>query len=182
MNYTELKTVIKFCHISKQYIGDPIWWKRTVIPISLTFGILKYFVHSFNFQTKLKIQLFKKSRLGSISDVYPTFPRALLDKVSLFHILLIRLFNTVWASLVAQVVKNLHIMQETQVWSLAQEEPLEKGMPTHFSVLAWRIPWTEEPGSVLGALCLPDCQVSHQWNSYSVYTQEVYSSVQEAEM
>ena len=95
MNYTELKTVIKFCHISKQYIGDPIWWKRTVIPISLTFGILKYFVHSFNFQTKLKIQLFKKSRLGSISDVYPTFPRALLDKVSLFHILLIRLFNTV---------------------------------------------------------------------------------------
>ena len=36
-------------------------------------------------------------------------------------------------------------MQETQVWSLGQEDPLEKGMATHSSILAWRIPWTEEP-------------------------------------
>ena len=44
------------------------------------------------------------------------------------------------------MVKNLPAMQETQVRSLGQEEPLEKGMAPHSSVLAWRIPWTEEPG------------------------------------
>ena len=45
-----------------------------------------------------------------------------------------------WASLVAQVVKNLPAMQETWVQSLGQEDPLEKGMTTHSSTLAWRIP------------------------------------------
>ena len=44
------------------------------------------------------------------------------------------------------MVKNLPAMQETQVRSLSQEDPLEKGMATHSSILAWRIPWTEEPG------------------------------------
>ena len=51
-------------------------------------------------------------------------------------------------SLVAQMVKNLPAMWETQVRSLGQEDPLEKGMVTHFSVLTWRIPWTEEPGGL----------------------------------
>ena len=51
-----------------------------------------------------------------------------------------------WASPMAQMVKNLTAMQETQVRSLGQEDPLEKGRATHFSILAWRIPWTEEPG------------------------------------
>jgi len=46
----------------------------------------------------------------------------------------------------AQMVKNLAAMQETWVQSLGQEDPLEKGMTTHSSILAWRIPWTEEPG------------------------------------
>ena len=49
----------------------------------------------------------------------------------------------IWASLVAQVVKNLPAMQETQVQSLGQEDLLEKGMAIHFSILAWRIPWTD---------------------------------------
>ena len=44
------------------------------------------------------------------------------------------------------MVKNLHAMWETQVHSLDQEDPLEKGMTTDSSTLAWRIPWTEEPG------------------------------------
>ena len=48
------------------------------------------------------------------------------------------------ASLVAQMVKNLPSIQKTQVWSLDQEDPLEKGMVTHASTLAWKIPWTEE--------------------------------------
>ena len=51
-----------------------------------------------------------------------------------------------WASLVAQLVKNLPAMQETQVRFFGQEDPLEKEMATHSSILAWEIPWTEEPG------------------------------------
>ena len=50
------------------------------------------------------------------------------------------------ASLVTQTVKNRPTMRETRVWSLGREDPLEKGMATHSSILAWRIPWTEEPG------------------------------------
>ena len=53
-----------------------------------------------------------------------------------------------WASLVAQMVKNLPAIQEIQVQSLGQEDPLEKGMATYSSILAWRIPWTEEPGGL----------------------------------
>ena len=51
-------------------------------------------------------------------------------------------------SLVAQMGKNLPAMQETQVQSLSLEKPLEKGMTTPFSILVWRIPWTEEPGGL----------------------------------
>ena len=49
------------------------------------------------------------------------------------------------ASRVAQMVKNLAAMQETQVWSLGWEDPLEKEMATHSSIIAWRILWAEEP-------------------------------------
>ena len=48
----------------------------------------------------------------------------------------------------AQIVKKLPAMQETRVQSLGQEDPLEKGMATLSSILAWRIPWTEEPGGL----------------------------------
>jgi len=50
--------------------------------------------------------------------------------------------------LMAQMVKNLPAMQETPVQALGQEDPLEKGMATHFSILAWRISRTEEPGEL----------------------------------
>ena len=52
----------------------------------------------------------------------------------------------VGASLVAQLVKNPPAMRETWVQSLAWEDLLEKGMATHSNILAWRVPWTEEPG------------------------------------
>ena len=52
------------------------------------------------------------------------------------------------AFLVAQPVENLSAMQETWVQSLGWEDPLEKGMATHSNILAWRIPWTEEPGGL----------------------------------
>ena len=48
----------------------------------------------------------------------------------------------------AQTVKNLPAMREIWVRSLGQEDPLEKGMATHSNILAWRIPWTEEPGGL----------------------------------
>ena len=53
-----------------------------------------------------------------------------------------------WASLVAQRLKHLPAMQETWVRSLDREDPLEKEMATHSRILAWRIPWTEEPGGL----------------------------------
>ena len=53
-----------------------------------------------------------------------------------------------WDSLVAQTVKCLPAMQETQVRSLGQEDPLEEEMATHSSTLAWKIPWMEEPGGL----------------------------------
>ena len=46
------------------------------------------------------------------------------------------------------MVKNLPVTQETQVRSLVRKDPLKEGMVTHFSILAWRIPWTEEPGGL----------------------------------
>ena len=57
-----------------------------------------------------------------------------------------KLLSLIRASLVAQRLKHLPAMQETHVQSLDREDPLEKEMATHFSILAWRIPWTEEPG------------------------------------
>ena len=51
-------------------------------------------------------------------------------------------------SLVPQTVKNLPAVGETEVQSLGQEDPLEKEMATHSSILAWEIPWTEEPGGL----------------------------------
>ena len=52
------------------------------------------------------------------------------------------------ASLTVQIVKNLSAMRETQIWSLTWEDPLEKEMTIHSSILAWEIPWTEEPGEL----------------------------------
>ena len=51
-------------------------------------------------------------------------------------------------AMVAQTVKNPPAMQETRVWSLGQEDPLEEEMATHSGILSWRIPWTEDPGGL----------------------------------
>ena len=64
-----------------------------------------------------------------------------------------------WASLVAQLVKNLPAVQETHIHFLGQEEPLEKEMATHSSILAWRIPWTEETLPYMGDKNLPKTSV-----------------------
>ena len=67
----------------------------------------------------------------------------------------------------AQMVKNLPVMQATWVGSLGWEDPLEKEMAAHSSILAWEIPWTEEPG---GLLFMGSQRVGHHWvtNTYLV--------------
>ena len=70
------------------------------------------------------------------------------------------MIKTPICSLVAPLVKNPPAMQETWVWSLSWEEPLEKGMATHSSILAWRILWTEEPG---GLQSMGSQKVGHDW-------------------
>ena len=72
-----------------------------------------------------------------------------------------------WASLVAQLVKNLPARRETWVWSLDWQDPLKNGMVTHSSVLAWRIPWTEEPSRLQS---MGSQTVRHDWviNTYTV--------------
>ena len=78
--------------------------------------------------------------------------------LSLFGVL-VSLFG-VLVSIVAQTVKNLPAMQETQVQSLGQEDPLEKDIATHSSILAWRIPWTKEPGRLQSMGSQTQTQVS----------------------
>ena len=70
--------------------------------------------------------------------------------------------NEEQTSLVAQTVKNLPAMLETRVWSLGGEDPLEKGMATHSSILAYRIPWTEEPGGIQPR---ESQRVRHNWEA-----------------
>ena len=65
--------------------------------------------------------------------------------------------DKIWASLLAQTVKNLSVMQETQVWFLGWEDPLEKRMATHSNILAWRIPWIGFPEKSMGFF------VRNQW-------------------
>ena len=97
------------------------------------------------------------------------------------------------ASLVAQTVKNLptvqeticnsgdhlqfrrpSVMQETQVRALGQEDPLEEGMATHSSILAWKIPWTGEPG---GLQSMEFQRVEHDWVSEHARMQAVFHCV-----
>ena len=70
----------------------------------------------------------------------------------------------------SQIVKNLSAMQEMCVPSLGGEDPLEKGMPTHSSILAWRIPWTEEPGRLQSMVWQ---RVGHDWvtNKHRIMTE-----------
>ena len=69
----------------------------------------------------------------------------------------LQLFNP---SMVGKIVKNLSEMQETWVWSLGGEDPLEEEMVTNSSVLAWRIPWTEEAG---GLQSMTSQSAGHDW-------------------
>ena len=83
-------------------------------------------------------------------------------------------FSFNYALLVAQMVKNLPAVRETQVQFLSQEDPLEKGMATQSSILAWRIPWTEEPG---GLQSTGSQRVEHDWATNATTTINLNSHV-----
>ena len=68
------------------------------------------------------------------------------DIISLFTNKYFSIYLNIFTS--GSVLKNLLVMQEAQVWSLGWEDPLEKGMATHSSILAWEAPWTQEPGGL----------------------------------
>ena len=86
-----------------------------------------------------------------------------------------RYWVPIWASLVAHMVKNLPAMKETQVPSLGQEDPLEKGMTTHSSILVWRISWTEEPGRLqfMGSQRIRHNWVTNTFN-FNTYREPIY--------
>ena len=73
-----------------------------------------------------------------------------MENVTLYikHIFLFASTILLWTSMVAQILKNLPAIQETQIRSLGEEDPLEKEIATDYSILAWRIQWTEEPGGL----------------------------------
>ena len=80
-------------------------------------------------------------------------------------------FNRFRASLVAQMVKRLPTMWETWVRSLGQEDPLEKEIATHSSILAWKIPWTEDPGTLQS---MGSQRVGHDWPTSLHFTSLQY--------
>ena len=84
-----------------------------------------------------------------------------------WHIIINQIYSFFRASLVTQTVKNPPAMQEALVQSLGQEDPLEKGMAIHYSIPAWKIPWTEEPG---GLQSMRLQTVGHNWVTKHFHT------------
>ena len=93
-------------------------------------------------------------------------PYHYLRTVSLYPHFQIYIPSQPTTSLVAQTVKHLPTMRETRVQQLGQEDLLEKEMATHSSILAWRIPWTEEPGSLQS---IGSQRVRHNWSNWAIY-------------
>ena len=88
-------------------------------------------------------------------------------------ITIVGIYSLLFSFLAAQMVKSPLAMQETQVWSLGQEDPLEKGVAAHSSILSWRIPWTEEPGV---AKSMGSQRVRHDWGTNTSSPQTEASS------
>ena len=84
-----------------------------------------------------------------------------------------------WTLLMAQAGKNLPAMQETWAQSLGQEDPLEKGMATHSSILAWRTQWTEEPGR-LYEVTKSQTRVTHTLAFFILFCSSSYTAMEES--
>ena len=92
------------------------------------------------------------------SDLAGLYGRSCMETIHALKGYLIRAFSML--NLMSQTVKNLPAMQETRVPSLDREEPWEKGMATYSSILAWKIPWAEEPGRLQA---MGSQRVGHNW-------------------
>ena len=104
--------------------------------------------HAFGSESRFRICVFRQIA-GWLRNIY----------VNLVYLLILSTLAPL-ASLVAQRIKHLPALQETWVRSLGWEDPLEKEMAIHSSILAWRIPWTEEPG---GLQSTGSQRVRHDW-------------------
>ena len=139
-----------FGSLRSHFMGGSVTWHNPIVAGSAPRGLWSQPVLSrVNILWKGLMQQLQ-GRLGS--------PRV-YTKNRHFHTLCLSAI-TYMTSLVAQTVKNLPAMQETWVWSLARKDPLKKGMVTHSSILAWRIPWTEEPGSLKS---MRSRRVEYEW-------------------
>ena len=108
---------------------------------------------------------------SSTASVFPySFPVSFRIKTEVTGALVLIMSSS--ASLMAQRLKCLPPTQETQVWSLGREDPLEKEMATHSSTLAWRIPWTEETG---GLQSTGSQRVGHDWSDLARMHARIYS-------
>ena len=135
--------------VSKASVRPGMWQSTTFVRLVTVGGKTKSKEDSdFNIAVSLS--------LGLLPPCFFLLSSSLLFFLFLLFHLVVR------ASLVAQMVKRLPAMQETQVWSLGREDSLEKEMVTHSSTLAWKIPWTEEPGSLQS---MGSQRVGHNWAS-----------------
>ena len=124
-----------------------LWLDGPLLVVSLLFNMLSWFVIAFLLRSKCLLiswlqtpsaVILKPKKIKSVT-VSPSICREVMGPGAM---ILVFLFYSYIASLVAQLIKNLPMMQETWVWSLGWEDHLEKGKATHSSILAWRIPWT----------------------------------------
>ena len=114
---------------------------REYIPASSSFSLLPQLSQACDHITPISVSVGTSLLLFCGSFLCVSLLRILVTGFS-------RHLVTEWASLVAQRVKRLPAMQETWVQSRGREDPLEKEIAIHSSILAWRIPWTEEPGGL----------------------------------
>ena len=124
--------------------------------IHMSFPLLLCFTYSLHLV--LIYSLFRWA-LPDLSTITQLHPLSKIHPVSL-QLLALDLLYAIFPSLVAQMVKNLPAMRETQVWSLGQEDPLQKGMTAHSTILAWRITWTEKSGRLQS---MGMQRVGHDW-------------------
>ena len=119
--------------------------------------------HTTWFQTYYKAKVIKNSMVlscGTRCRQIEQWNSIEESKNKALHLQSTDFFFLIWAFLIAQKVKHLPAMWETQLWSLGQEDPLEKEMATHSSTLAWKIPWLEEPG---GLQSMGSQRIGHDW-------------------
>ena len=109
--------------------------------------------------------------LSKLSEITLNIPRWSID-YGYFHYF-ITFSYYLWASLITQSVKKFPIMQKTRLPSLDWEDPLEKGMATHSSIFAWRIPWAEEPGG-LQSMGLQRVGLNWATNTHTIFVSLLY--------